>query len=432
MEITGPRDPRPFRSDVAKSSMIPMKLVFVAYDKPEYAAGPIVNMRRLLPALHARGHDVTALVLYHGGKAPNAERLIENGVKCRLLSYSPARTERHIRWISEQVADLQPDVFVPNISIPGFFASRWVRSAGIPTIATYRNDDLHHDAVVKQFVFGPKNWAVSALVCVSSDLSVRVAARNPLHTQLAVIPSGVPVPGKIKDHAERLRVILVGRLVEDGKQISAAIEALCGVARELPDVTITIVGTGPEEERVKSMVSHAGLTDRITFLGFIDCFAIQTELLKHNVLVLLSDYEGTPGALMDGMACGLVPVCLDIPGGVRELVTNGVSGLLITNRSDALIDAISRLSKDPELRRTLSKGARRRITERFSLDYAVSEWENLCVQLVEKRRPRRPIRIPRKLKLPPVLPELSHEDRRESRPSFRNSLRGLLSGNDTV
>jgi glycosyltransferase involved in cell wall biosynthesis len=75
------------------------------------------------------------------------------------------------------------------------------------------------------------------------------------------------------------------------------------------------------------------MSEEIRYFISYFCGYLQ-QLIEHNILILLSDYEGTPGAVMDGMACGLVPVCTDISGGVQELVIPDQTGLLVRDRGD--------------------------------------------------------------------------------------------------
>jgi hypothetical protein len=120
---------------------------------------------------------------------------------------------------------------------------------------------------------------------------------------------------------------------------------------------------------------------------------------------------------MDGMACGLVPVCLDIPGGLRELVIHEETGLLVTDREQSFQNAISRLGQDIALRRRLSANARNHSEKQFSLKVAADRWEQLCSDLLAHAGPRRPIRFPSEPVLPPPHPGFGLEDKR--RPSLQ-------------
>jgi glycosyltransferase involved in cell wall biosynthesis len=390
-----------------------MRIAFIAYDWPGYRGGPIVNARRLLPELQGRGHDVHALIFFKGD-APTARYLEQQGVAVHTHAWQ-SYTEQHIAWILKKIIEIQPDVFVPNLSVAGWFAARWMHEAGIPTIAAHRSDDEYHWAMVEEFVIGHTEWAVTGLVCVSQYLCEQTKAKFPKHTKLCTIPSGVPVPKQIANQrTEGLRLVYVGRLVQQQKRIFDLIEALVEAAQQFSELTATLYGhdVNNEHQQIQQRLQEVNLSQRIRCIGSVEPENLHEQLLKHHVLILLSDYEGTPGAVMDGMACGLVPVCLSIPGGVQELVLHEQTGLLVKDRKDDFLSAISRLYYDVNLREKLGKNAKAHIQNKFSLSVAANCWENFCAELLADAGEKNAIKIPKHYHLPPVRQGLAREDRR--------------------
>jgi glycosyltransferase involved in cell wall biosynthesis len=101
-----------------------------------------------------------------------------------------------------------------------------------------------------------------------------------------------------------------------------------------------------------------------------------------HVAVLPSYREGLPKALLEAAACGRPLVATDVPG-CRELVEDGVTGLLVPPRDPAaLAEALARLAGDPVLRARLGAAARERVVERHSLARVVEEtlavYRRLC------------------------------------------------------
>lgn len=388
-----------------------VKFLFVFHDRPDYYGGPIVNARRLLPELRRRGHEVGCLILYGGSGASSVEFLEVQGVDCFTRSRA-GTTERHVDWILEKLSELQPDIFVPNNVLPAWFAARWAREAGIPSIAVMRSDEPFCWAMVSEFVMGAREWAFSGLVCVADSLRNRVEAMGPATTQLCTIPSGVPLAQGLSDQDGPLKLVYVGRLVQESKRVLELVDALGRVISVFPEVRAAMIGDGDQYPAVRQRIDVLGLSERIQLLGNIPNEVIQERLADYDVLVLLSDYEGTPGAVMDGMAVGLIPVCLDIPGGVRELVLHEQTGLLVQDRQEGFLEAISRLVKDKSLRRYLSENARRHIEANFSLGVAADRWEVFAGDVRSKVVSKRPLVIPKNINFPPVHPQLAKEDRR--------------------
>lgn len=391
-----------------------MKIAFMAYDKPNYFGGPTTNARRLLPALKQRGHDVHAMIFYHHD-APTARYLQTQGISCHTLE-RPPYTEAQITWILRTLQHIQPDIFVPNIFVSGWYAARWVQQAGIPAIAAHRSDDPYHWAMVKTFVTGPAEWAMAGLVCVSRSLQTAVAAQHPAHTQLCTIPSGVPIPPQPSPQTAPMSLVYVGRLVQPQKRIHDTLTVLIRAAHRLPHLTAHIIGDGPERPHLHRRIAAANLAHRIHLRGPIPSHQLQAELVHHSALLLLSDYEGTPGAVMDAMACGLVPICLDIGGGTAELVRPGHTGLLVPNRQHSVDAAIDSLYHDPTLRATLARQSRAHIMNYYSVQDAAQRWEAFCQQLVQNALPRQPIQRPARYNLPPVVGPLAPQDQRQPPP----------------
>ncbi len=400
-----------------------MRIAFAAYDEPGYCGGPIVNARRLLPALRQRGHEPVALILHYGDHSPAARYFESIGISCRTRSWEPAATEDRIAWFLQHVADIEPNIFVSNHLVSATFAARWIRECGIPTIAAYRSDDKFYTDFVKQFASTSSEWSTSGLACVSEEL-LRKAAGGAKHTKLTAIPSGVPIPSASLAQQHPVRICYIGHLQEEQKRISRVVEAICQVLEAIPDATACLIGEGREKVRMEKLVAARNLSNRVEFAGRVEPDRLYARLEGGTAIIMLSDYEGTPGALMDGMACGLVPICRTIPGGVSELVIDEKTGLIVGDSAQDVVRAVKRLSHDEQLWTTLSAGAREHVTRNYSLDVAAERWERFCEELLGESTSRRPLRIPHRIHLPSVLPGLAREDLRR-KPLWRRAWRSL-------
>jgi len=387
-----------------------MRIAYTFYDRPNYTAGPRINALRVLPELVRRGHEVTALIGYKES-CPAREILQSRGVNV-LATPFPKYIEDQVAWFYRSLTRVDPDIFVPNISVSGAYAARYCREAGRPTIAGHRSDDKFNWGMAERFCRISDAWAVSGLFCMGAELGDKVRAWGSKRTRVVDIASGVPIPAEQVTQANPLCLVYAGRLEERQKRISEVTEAVCDTLERFPDATAKMIGDGSRKQHVADIISHRNLDDRITLTGYVDPENVQDEMADGNILVLLSDFEGVPGAVMEGMACGLVPVCLDIPGGLRELVIHERTGLLVRDRGASFQDAICRLARDDQLRIRLSRNARQYIKERFSLHTAVDLWEALFEDLLKTAGPRKPLRFPRRPNLPKPFAPIAREDKR--------------------
>src|ERR1035437_5961443 len=110
------------------------RVTFCAYDKPDCVGGPPAWIQRLLPFLQSQGIQVRCLILLHcGGSGPTLEHLEREGISCRAI-LAQESTEERLRWILECLQAEPPDVFVPNLVVAAYWATRWLQPAGIPCV----------------------------------------------------------------------------------------------------------------------------------------------------------------------------------------------------------------------------------------------------------------------------------------------------------
>lgn len=117
----------------------------------------------------------------------------------------------------------------------------------------------------------------------------------------------------------------VGRLSEE-KKVDDLIKAIKIVSEKNRDIKCVIVGTGPEEEKLKQLAGELNVSRYIDFSGYTDN---SFEMLSaFDLFVLPSRTEGCPIVILEAMASGL-PVIATNVGGNKELVEDNVTGKLI-------------------------------------------------------------------------------------------------------
>jgi colanic acid/amylovoran biosynthesis glycosyltransferase len=394
-----------------------VRVTFCSYDKPNTVGGPVTWIRRLLPDLQARGIDVNCLFLIHcGTSGPAVEALRRREIPISAIE-CPPYIEDQVEWILRELQSDPPDVFVPNLVLAGLVASRWVRAAGIPTVGVIHSDDSYYRGVLDEFVFGKETSRLDAVVCVSREIEKQVIEKNDVGVTVRAIPCGVPIPPhRVQRDPARLRLAYVGRLADEQKRITDLTRAFCRVTREVPGIEALIVGEGPDKSKVERVIADEH-NDRVTLSEPVDVDRVQTLLLERDVIVLLSDYEGLPIALMEGMACGCVPITLKVRSGIPELVENEKTGLIVEDRDGGFTDAVRRLRNDPSLWEALSTRGRTKIEDGYSRGLCADMWKELLTSIGAHGRPRRAISVPTRMRILHRNPALDMEHQMKPRTS---------------
>lgn len=181
---------------------------------------------------------------------------------------------------------------------------------------------------------------------------------------------GVPAGGFVVGYLGRLVAI---------KNLPLLIEAFGRLHQ--PVSTLLIAGDGTERPAIEREVATRGLEARVRFLGW--CSDLPSFYSAIDVVALSSTNEGTPVALIEGMAAGR-PVVATRVGGVPDLVEDGRTGLLV-NAGDpaALAAALERIAGDMNLRESLGRAARARVRAAHTVDRLIDDLDRVYTQILQ-------------------------------------------------
>ena len=402
-----------------------LRVVFCTHDSPTSIGGPFTWLRRLLPSLRECGIDCRVLALTHfGGTGPLVEGLRADGFDVQSVDCHE-RTVDDVRWILSRLQDQVPQVFVPNFVVAAYYAARWLKAAGAATIGVLHSDDLFYRAIQQEFLFGAEEFRLTDVVCVSEKLHQEVVTAVPLKAASTYIPMGADIPPAVsRDYSRRLRIAYAGRLAEEQKRISLVVRSLDLACRDVTGVEAVIFGDGPDRGNVERFLREERPDSSVVLAGAIASHRVQDELLLCDAIMLMSDYEGLPIALLEGMACGCVPICRNMNSGIPQLVQHGKTGLLVSESPESFVAAVRWLSDNPAQAKLLADAARNLVRNRYSHDYSVKCWTGLLHE--HASRPLRGLRIPGRIRLPASNSNLESADRRKPpEPPWRRRLRRI-------
>jgi colanic acid/amylovoran biosynthesis glycosyltransferase len=167
----------------------------------------------------------------------------------------------------------------------------------------------------------------------------------------------------------------------DKKGLDDAINAFAKFAVSHPKATFTIAGEGPLLASLEKLRDELGLTDRITFAGFLKggdlCRLYQSAHVFIHPSRLMADgnQEGIPNAMLEAMATGL-PVIATLHGGIPEAVRKDVTGFLVPERDvDALHASMRQMLETPGVWPTMSAAAAADVQENFEATAQIAKLE---------------------------------------------------------
>jgi glycogen synthase len=237
----------------------------------------------------------------------------------------------------------------------------------------------------------PQHLYIQRLVCrTGTNVYVSRMMQETIGLPGIVIPNSYDEDTfRLLPEVERdLDFIYVGRFVPE-KGVDVFIDALARLGDR--QFAATIVGRGPEGEKLKARVEVAGLADRVSFPGVVRGNALARLLNRHRVLVVPSRWEEPFGIVaLEGAACGCVVVGTQ-SGGLVEAI--GPSGPIVPKENpDALAATLARLTDDQDYLAGF-RGRAGAHLQRFTRKRLIDASELLLNDLV-KPTPSRPATSP--------------------------------------
>jgi glycosyltransferase involved in cell wall biosynthesis len=259
----------------------------------------------------------------------------------------------------------------------------------IPVIGTFHGTvDVGAGDRFRRLKWGILNRGVSDIVFVSEHLRRAYQATQPLRSHRTTsIPNGVDCsvfrPGKDVALREELNLqahdILIGAVgnLRAPKAYDVFLQAAASLRRISSRYKFVIVGegTGALREELMSLRDRLEIREAVHFAGFRE--HVEKVLQNLDLFLITSRSEGFSLATVQAMATE-IPVVATRCGGPEEIVSDGVSGLLVdTDSPQQIVDAVERLMRDKALRQRLTRAAQESAQKQFSTSAMVARYEAL-------------------------------------------------------
>ena len=211
----------------------------------------------------------------------------------------------------------------------------WLR--GVPVVVNYRGGEAERFLLRSQALVRFSVRRASGLIVPSSFLQ-GVFARFGMSA--SIVPNIVdlarfnPRDARRGDSAH----LVVARNLEPLYDNATALRAFKIVLAKCPEATLTIAGSGPEDQRLRRLSSELGLDGRVRFSGRMDREAMAALYRSADLMLNPSLADNTPNSVLESWASG-VPVVSTNVGGVPHLVQDGVTALLVPPADPAAMAA---------------------------------------------------------------------------------------------
>jgi len=171
-----------------------------------------------------------------------------------------------------------------------------------------------------------------------------------------------------------VRLLSVGRF-QSKKGFDVLLRALALIRHH---VVLTLVGYGPEEQRLRRLARALRLGDRICWVGQVDHLAVRSLYRESDLFVLASriardgDRDGLPNVVVEALSQGL-PVIASRVSALPEIVEDGVNGRLVPPEDPAALGAaLSELIEDPAARQRMGAAGIHRVAEGWDTEVGVT------------------------------------------------------------
>lgn len=229
------------------------------------------------------------------------------------------------------------------------------------------------------------------LIAVSEQTRQQAMEEGIWENRITVIPNGVkPLDTSFvnrdtvrKDLGLReddIFLLSIGRLTYQ-KGHEFLVQAMAKVVSHFPNGKIGICGDGPLRSQLEKQIKEAGLSNHVNLLGAWE--DVSPLLASAEIFILPSRWEGLSRALMEAMAAGLPVIATEVDG-IKDLITNGVNGLLVPSEdAEALRNSILQLIDNTEMRKRIGAAGQAHVIQTHSVDDMCKKYYDFMLGILQ-------------------------------------------------
>jgi len=347
------------------------------------AGGPPLHVVGVSRALRDKGYLTTLAVGRTGTADGDMEYLLDGDLDVRRIDpltpdIAPFADVRAIRALTDLIREFRPDIVHTHTAKAGLVGRIAARRAKVPAVV-----HTFHGHVMTGY-FSPamslamrklEGWLArrtDAIVALSDSQAREIASLAGIPaSKIRVVSLGMDLHefAALPDPAGPFTVGWLGRFVPIKN-----LPLLADIVERMPDVRFLIAGDGPE----RSLVERLALRPNVEWLGWQRDVAPTIE--RCHALLLTSKNEGTPVALIQGMAARR-PFVSTAVGGVADFR----GGRLCGSNADEFVRMLDELRRSPELREDLGREAAAYASATFDPAKLAANLDRLYRELLHQR-----------------------------------------------
>lgn len=323
----------------------------------------------------AHGHAVRVVAVLTPDDVadhPFISALSNDGIATEIIEVAGREYRRERAALRSLLQRLRPDVIHTHGYRPDVLDAGVARRMGIPTVSTvhgFTGGDVRNR--LYEWLQRRAHRDFAAVISVSKPISERLRAAGVHASRLHVLPNAwIPEPPLARSEAREAlaipadarRIAYVGRLSHE-KGADVLLDAFARLRDT--NLTLSIVGDGPERAILQSKAGELSIADRITWHGMVP--GAHRYFRAFDAFVLSSRTEGTPVTLLEAMGAG-VPIVVTRVGGVPAVVGPDEALLVASEQPAALAAAMDEVFRDESAAQTRVEAARMRVLDQFSTD----------------------------------------------------------------
>lgn len=259
----------------------------------------------------------------------------------------------------------------------------WLSKYGKKEVYKIGWEHNHHNnnpKYIKKIVKSAQN--LDAFVLVSKELYTFYKKKfQNKKCKIVYIPNAIDKVNQKSASLIKKNIITVGRLSKEKGHIDL-IEIMDIVRKKTENFHISIIGDGPEREKIEREIQKYKLESKITILGFQKKEEVQKELLSSSIFLLPSYTESFGIVVLEAFAEGVPVIAFDSAKGALEMIQNGKNGYVIKNRDkQEMAKKICFLLNNKKKRKELGKNAKE-VAKQYEAQTVKKKW----VDLFEKEK----------------------------------------------